>query len=257
MAANMTSTPKLGKRAPQFDPRTLQLAKYITPLPTPLPSIDWGLRIQNWPMYDNDTLGDCVCAAAGHFEQLWTADASTEVTLPVSDILTMYEQVGGYVPGQPDTDNGCNMLTALNWWKKSGLGGRKIDAFAAVNFDNPLLVKTAIEAFGGLYLGLALPLCVQGATSWSAPPNFAGKNAPGSWGGHCVPVIGYDSEGLTVVTWGSTLRMGWRFLTAYADEAFAIISPDWIEKGGKWIEKGGKAPSNLNLTQLYLDLDQI
>jgi len=241
---------RLGKLAPRIDPRTLKLAHYLMPFPSPPTSINWGTKVPNWPMYGNDTLGDCVCAAAGHLEQLWTADASTEVTLPLSDIITMYEQVGGYVPDQPNTDNGCDMLTALKWWKTTGLAGHKIEAFVSVVYDKYNMVKSTIQLLGGVYIGLALPVCVQDATSWEVPASFDGDGAPGSWGGHCVPAVAYDAEALTVVTWGSTLRMSWRFLAAYADEAYAVLSPDWIEKTGL-------SPNAFNLTQLQADLARL
>jgi len=41
--------------------------------------------------------------------------------------------------------------------------------------------------------------------------------------------------------------MTWGFLHTYADEAFAVLSPDWIAKTGL-------APNHFNLSQLQADL---
>jgi len=44
--------------------------------------------------------------------------------------------------------------------------------------------------------------------------------------------------------------MTWGFLDTYCDEAYAVLSQDWIEKSGL-------APSNFDLTALQADLQQI
>jgi hypothetical protein len=33
-----------------------------------------------------------------------------------------------------------------------------------------------------------------------------------------------------VVTWGALKRVTWRFLDTYCDEAYAVLSKDWINK---------------------------
>lgn len=51
-----------------------------------------------------------------------------------------------------------------------------------------------------------------------------------------MPVVAYDSRSLTVVTWGALQTMTWGFWAAYCDEAYAILSPDYLEqKSGKTI----------------------
>ena len=58
---------KLGKQVARHDPRTLLLASYISAgLPTPPPSFDLSGKVKAWGMMDNDQIGDCTCAAAGH-----------------------------------------------------------------------------------------------------------------------------------------------------------------------------------------------
>jgi hypothetical protein len=63
-------------------------------------------------------------------------------------------------------------------------------------------------------------------------------------------VVAYDSRSLTVVTWGALQTMTWGFWAAYCDEAYAILSPDYLkQKGGQTV-----APSGFNLAQLQEDL---
>ena len=56
---------------------------------------------------------------------------------------------------------------------------------------------------------------------------------PGSWGGHCVNLVDYTSDGPTCVTWGRTMPMTWQFFDKYCDEAYAAISPDFLGEGEK------------------------
>jgi hypothetical protein len=242
---------RLGKQAARHDPRTLLLGNYLKPagLPPPKPSVDWGAKVRQWPMMGNDKVGDCTCAAAGHLIEGWTANANGDpVILPDSAILGAYSAITGYVAGQPSTDRGANELDVLSYWRKTGFGGRRIVAYAALEPQNRTHVEDAIELFGGCYIGLALPASAQQQAVWSVPPGGpSGTGAPGSWGGHAVPVVAYDQRGLTAVTWGAVKRMTWGFWSTYCDEAYALVSQDWIDKKGH-------DPEGFDLNGLLADL---
>src|SRR5258708_24179219 len=68
---------KLGKLTARHDPRTLLLATYATPaLPAPPVQINVAKDVKgSWGMMDNDQIGDCTCAAAGHIFMECTASA--------------------------------------------------------------------------------------------------------------------------------------------------------------------------------------
>jgi hypothetical protein len=242
---------KLGKLPPRHDPRTLKLARYLTAALPPAPAAkDWASasRVAYWPMMLNDQLGDCVIAAKGHEVQLWTALAPPHRTVTLADaaILAGYEAVGGYEPGRPETDNGCNMLDALNYFRQTGYGGRKIDAFAQVDPKNADHVRAAVNLFGVLEAGLQLPASAQAQLGGVWDVTTGPDAEPGSWGGHCVPVVAYSAEGLDCITWGGRQRMTWRFFTTYCDESYCLLSPDWIA--------GQKAPNGFDLAALRADL---
>ena len=147
----------------------------------------------------------------------------------------------------PETDNGAVELFLLNYWRKVGCGGHKIGAFMAVSPQSTTLVKDGLYLFGGLYTGIALPISAQHQQVWDVPPGgIIGAGFPGSWGGHAVPILDYDMRGLTCITWGQTKRMTWGFLKLYCDEAYAILSTDFL--------LAGKAPNGFNITQLQADL---
>ncbi|HEX4786746.1 MAG TPA: hypothetical protein VH350_20570, partial [Candidatus Sulfotelmatobacter sp.] len=75
---------KLGKGVARHDPRTLLLASYVTTaLPAPPASADLTAKVgASWGMMDNDQIGDCTCAAAGHLIMEWTANAGKKMATP-------------------------------------------------------------------------------------------------------------------------------------------------------------------------------
>ncbi len=86
---------------------------------------------------------------------------------------------------------------------------------------------------------------------WSVPPGGpVGDGAPGSWGGHCAPIIAYSPHSLTCVTWGGLTRMTWEFFATYCDEGYAVLSQDWL-----YAEK--VAPNGFDLTTLEHDLTAV
>ncbi len=244
---------RLGKRAPIRDPRTLRLQNYLTKQLPPAPTQGgYWLKIRDWPMYLNDQIGDCVFAAAGHMIQQWTTYDASPVVLPDAVILEAYQKVSGFDPNDPSTDVGAALLPALKYWRKTGYAGHKVMAYVSVNPKNRQEVMQAVYLFGNLYAGVQLPLSVQDATDvWEVPsygPN--GDGSPASWGGHCVPIIAYNTDtipGLKVVTWGTTVNMTWNFVNAYVDELWAVLSLDWTGPDGE-------APSGFDLAQLQADL---
>lgn len=249
------TTGRLGKLAPKRDFRTLQLAKYLTTaislLPVAPTGIGWN-KPKNWGMMLNDSLGDCTCAAMGHMIYQWTSYTKPTPTVPPdAAILTAYEAVSGYVPGDTSTDNGATCIDALNYWRNTGVDGHRIYAYVQVDLMNTEELKQAIAIFGNVYLGIALPLSAQQQTTWTVPSEgTTGDGVPGSWGGHCIPIVAYDAENCTAVSWGNTLEMSWEFLQTYGDEAYAVLSLDWVNHSNV-------SPSHFNFTTLNADLGSL
>jgi hypothetical protein len=243
---------KLGKKRAVFDPRTFKLSKYLRKLPIAPAAANW-LKLPSWPMYGNDTLGDCVEAAAGHIIDLcesYTAPTNPEPT--TAQIIKAYSGCAGYVPGESWTDNGTDMLSFLKYWRNIGVGGHKILAYMSLTPGDLAELKLAIWLFGSAFIGVQLPVSAQGASEWSVPNGFGGAGAPGSWGGHCIPVGAYSGTQParfrnTVVTWGQTLTMSDYFYRVYNDEAYAVLSQDWMNAHGV-------APNMFDLSTLEADL---
>jgi hypothetical protein len=248
------ATFKLGKHLPNFDMRTLAFGKYLTAQLPPAPAaVDYSKPVPSWPMMGNDNYGDCTCAAAGHMIEEWTANTSTEKTLSDAQILAAYNHFA-----KGNADAGANMLDVLKYWRKTGIGGDKITAFAQLEPKNDGQVRDAVHIFGNCYIGVALPnFAVAPGTDflknpWVVPPQGpVGNAAPNPQNGHCIPAVGYDSRNLYVVTWGALKPMSWQFYDAYMDEAFAVLSADWINT------KVGASPSGFNMAALQQDLTAV
>ena len=245
---------KLGKQVARHDPRTLLFASYTTAaLPAPPASFDLTGKIKAWGMMENDQIGDCTCAAAGHLIMEWTANSGKKMVTPTDkQIVAAYSAIAGYNPSTGANDNGAAEIDVLNYWRQSGIAGHKIGAYAALEPSNHNHVMDSVYLFEGCYIGVQLPISaqaqVQNHQPWSVPPGgTTGDGKPGSWGGHAVPVVSYDARGVTVVTWGALQVMTWSFWEAYCDEAYAILSTDYLT-GKK------ENPQGFSLTELQADL---
>jgi hypothetical protein len=226
---------KLGRKAIKTDPRTLQLADYLTSaLPPPPAACDWTKGITGWGMMLNDTLGDCTIAAAGHAVQVWTANNGGIQTVPDNVILSMYQQWGGYNPTDPKTDTGGIELDVLTDWRQSqqGFGGHSLVAFADPDFTKLDQVRQSIALFGGIYIGIAMPLTTENQTVWDVVADGGAAAVKGSWGGHCVYVPKYDENGFTCITWGRLQPMTIAFWNTYVDEAHTLLGQDWLTSKG-------------------------
>jgi hypothetical protein len=244
---------RLGKMPARQDPRTFMLKALAPVLPAPPPARDWASKLPvDLGMMVNDQIGDCTCAGAAHMIQTWTADAQGHAYTPSDDeVVAAYSAITGYDPEDASTDNGANMLDVLNYWRQTGVGAHRIGAYAALAHRDVLHVESAIASFGGVYVGVMLPVSAQNLDSpWAGPHDIGGDNAPGSWGGHCMACVGYDIHGVEFVTWGQRQRADWLWWTTYVDEAYAIFSRDWIESNGS-------APSGLNVAKLQALLTQV
>ena len=247
MASTTIATQRLGKLPVRTDVRTLSLGRYVDSarLPSPPDAFDETSGVAEWPMYANDRIGDCTTAAAAHMIEAWTsAGRGHAVEISERSVLDAFDHVKLVDPATGE--EGAIELDVLRYWHGRGIGGHRIGAYTRVSVHNHSLVKTAAWLFGGLYIGVQLPLTAQGQPVWDWTGSLAGPARPGSWGGHAVDVVRYDARGVVVVTWGHLQRVTWSFWDRYCDEAYCILSNDFLEKGN--------APNGFDLAALEADL---
>lgn len=253
---------QLGCQPKRVDSRTLRLARYLdkTKLPAAPETVIYSEAVPQPGMLLNDQLGCCVPAGAMHLALYQAANDGHPLPMPSDEeVIRAYSAIGGYVPGDPDTDNGCTMLDALRYWRREGIviGGKahKIGAFAEINLQDAQEVASALWLFGGLYAAFDLPAAAEELTSWSGlPTELVGDWMPGSWGGHCVtiPDVRGSAAGDTygVCTWGGITPMDPCFWQAYASEAYVVLSEDWLGRDGR-------CPAGFNKATLLADLQSL
>ena len=241
---------KLGRKTIKTDSRTLVLGDYLTPsLPPPPPARDWTKATIDWGMMLNDSLSDCTIAGVGHAVQVWSGNLGNMVSVDDCTIDNYYARWCGYTPGNPDSDTGGTELDVLNAWQKEGFAGYVLQAFADPRFTSLIEIRQSIALFGGVYIGLDLPITAQKQDVWDVVPNGGANARKGSWGGHCVFVPKYDENSFTCITWGHLKNMTLAFWKKYCDEAHTLIGQDWLSAKG--------SPSGFDFAQLQADLSAV
>lgn len=245
---------RLGKLPATLGPNTPRFANYLKHKLPPAPvSADWGAAVKSWPMLANDRLGDCTCAAIGHMFQCWNANAGKSFVPTDDETIALYSAVAGYDPATGANDDGANEEDVLTYVMNEGYGGHKIAAFAALRPSHIENVKFALDMGGTLYLGVALPVSAQDQTGpgkiWT--PTSGPDAEPGSWGGHAIEAHKYDDKTMQVSTWGQNQLMDYAWFQQYCDEAWLVLSQDWINAATQ------KAPSGFDWQSLLDDMETL
>ena len=253
---------RLGRNRPIAKGPRLSLKNYLLKsLPSPPATVNYrGAAFRALSqMYGNDSLGDCVIAGIAHLAGVFTANAgANQLILTPPQIVSLYSAIGGYVPGDPSTDQGCDEVTALNYWQQNGapIGSHKIAGWLQVDAQNPTEYRTALWLFENLFFGVELPDAY--VNPFPSASNFtwgmAGQPNPNN--GHAFVGVGYAPRGIVIGTWGMAGVMTDAAVQYYAGNSqggalYAVLSADSINKAKK------KAPNGFDFTQLIADFDAI
>lgn len=252
-----------GGRILKTDPRTIMLHSVRDERPDVPATHDWRPRVHEeldreghyrkigdhysyqWGTMINKDIPDCTVAAAGHMIQTWTANSNgREFTVPDEQVFDAYCRLTGFDPAtfDPRTDKppGSSCLDALNFWRKHGIGRSRIHAFVGLNKGCRDEIQEAIYTFGSAYVCLLLPATAKRQAIWEAVSAYTDEekkewisNQANSWEPHAVCAVAYSETELTVITWGFEKRMTWEFYKQYSDEAYAVLSLDWLAEDGR------------------------
>jgi hypothetical protein len=222
---------KLGRKPAKHNLRLPLLSAYTANLPAPPVACNWASDCA-FQMFDNDTLGDCTAAALANQEIAWANACGKVSPITEKQVVQFYSATTGYDPANPASDEGGVESDILAQWMKTPglLGGRNLAAYAAFRPQTVGSLKDAIWITGGAYLGIDLPETIQTqGMLWDVPAGGAvGPGAVGSLGGHAVCALGYDSRVVYFASWGALYAMTWDFYTTYTEEAYALVSPDFL-----------------------------
>jgi len=210
-------------------------------------------------IYDNDVLGDCAIAMMFHAAATFTGNATgTPYHAAATQIVSAYSKVGGYVPGDPSTDNGCVLTDVFKYWKTTGLpNSEKILGYVSINAANFADVVAAAYLFENLCFGVGLP------DSYVDPfPSGDGfiwdRATPDPNNGHAFLGVGGVSSGsgagIKIDTWGLFGTFTAAAIAAEAGpsgggELYSVITLDMLAKGQQ------KAPNGVAWGDLIAAFD--
>lgn len=240
--------PSLGRRPKPDDPRDLAAARYLSRRFRHPASVHWQRAVPGFGMLLNDRIGDCGEAGWLHGLQVWLANVGHLFAPTDAQALTLYEAVAGYDPHDPTTDRGTVLRELLGYVRRHRVaGGHRALAYVSVDPHNHDEVKRAIALFGWLYVGVSLTQDAYRSQGVHWHNSRGPGGAPDPNLGHCVIYTGYDARRIDMVTWGQHGTLTWSFHSKACDEAWAVVSPDWLKANGV-------SPSHVNLARLETDL---
>lgn len=226
-----------------LDPQVPLRRRRLPPV-SPAQDVDRASKVASWPMYLNDQLGDCTIAGIGHMYGAWTTYGSgTEALFSDGQVTAVYSRVGGYVPGDPSTDQGCVMADVLADQKSNGMtdqAGKVHKVAGYASFGNPAdmdLLAQVLDVFGSVYVGINVQQQMEDEFSSQQP--WTWDPSAEVVGGHAICLQrrkGGEAAPLEYVTWGALQAAGQEFQAGAAEEAWAVVTEDWLRANGTTVE---------------------
>ena len=219
---------KLGKLPGKIPVGLRDLTYYAAgPLPVAPPSVAVP-SVADWDMDGNDQYGDCGPAGLKHGFQAAAADTREGESFPTADQVVSYYL--NYTGGQ---DSGVVLSDYLGYVKQNGFYGHSVSAYAPVSVSDVNTLRFAINAYDFAYVGITVTSAMMQAAQGNPPWTWTLEEAsdPDQVGGHCIPIVGYDSTWLYAVTWGSIIKIAYPAWHQIGDEAWAVLSQEIVTKG--------------------------
>jgi len=217
--------------------------KFNTFATTTLPQAKVGYQhdrwTKGWLMLGNDDIGNCVPAGRAHETMIFGHSGGKTITFNTACVTEDYSTVTGYVPGDPNTDQGTDPGEYASFSRKVGVldaeGNRhKIAAFAYLEPGN------WHQMLQGLYVGEAIAFCFNVPESamdqFSDGMRWSYVGDKNIIGGHYV--MTGARPGVSVgesITWGQRQQFTRKFFETYNDIGIVYFSEEML-KNGKSLE---------------------
>lgn len=240
---------RLGKLPHVPDTRDIKF-KAIAPdeaLPTPPKRFGYGTIFKDWQMLGNDRYGDCVWAGIAHEVMGFNKLAGHPVVFTDQAVLSDYSAVTGFDPNDPNTDQGTDVRSAVQYWQKTGVvdgqGRRhKIGAYAWLTPGDYDELMKACFLFEFVGIGFSVQQAQMDQFNQGKPWDYV----PGSpnIGGHYVVPTGRASltdNGL--LTWGRRQSFTRKFYEELSDEAVVAVTVEELKNG---VNRRGLSLDKLN-----------
>jgi hypothetical protein len=173
-------------------------------------------------------VGDCGVVGTVNTTLIDSVETDEPFTVPTANaVVTEYLR---YTHGQ---DSGVVLTTFLSYWHRFGLPWGEIAGWASVDFRDVDAMWAAANAFGCLYVGIAVPAPAQQQFAAGEPWDLTGTRADQDIeGGHCVVIVSRTSTGGELITWGRRQAFTTRWWAAYGEECHVAITPSQVERNG-------------------------
>ncbi len=232
---------RFGARPAVFPAGLRDLTHYVAgALPKAPPSVAVPV-VADWNMDGNDTVGDCGVAGLNHLLMAAAAVPGETETFPASDEVVSYYFT--YTGGE---DSGVVLSDFLAYVRKTGFYGHKVTAYAPVKVHDVNTLTTALWLYDAVYTGITVTQGMMAAFEAGKPWDLAAAQGEPE-GGHCVPLVGYDSQYLYAVTWGKVQPVAYPAWHKISTEAWAVITG----------ELAGGDGHGISLSALQADLNKL
>lgn len=209
----------------------------VTPAKCPVPAV------AGWQMLGNDTYGDCGVAGLEHGFMADAAILALNESFPDdNDAVAYYLQ---YTDGD---DSGVVLSEYLAYVRAHGFYSKTVKAYAPFPVHDIPVLHYAVWTYDFAYTGIKVTSGMMAANRNGQPWTLEDMQSE-VVGGHCIPVVGYDSNYLYCVTWGKVQPItygAWHFMS---DEAWAVITGEFVAKNDD-----GRG---VNLAALEADLNKL
>ena len=231
---------------------------------SPPPARDWGCDAMDY-MALNDELGCCTMSAKSHIltgQEFF--GQSRGVVVPDSETLRGYSAVSGYDPKSGRNDNGATIQDSYDYMRKVGytVGGVTyrfesfaeldvVDRRAGVDHD---LVKTCIDAFGAVDIGMVFPDFAMDQFDNNQVWDYTPRMRYQEEGGHDVCLVGYGGSGAGSYydcwTWSKRQRITVPFVERFFEEF-------WTQGEKDWQRPDGTVPNGIDGASAQVQFEQL
>lgn len=216
-------TPGKFGRLPALIPAGLRDLTYYAAGPLPKAPASVAVpEVASWGMLGNDTYGDCGVAGAEHGFMAAASDVHQAEHFPADQQCVNYYLT--YTGGQ---DSGVVLSQFLAYVRQNGYLGHTVSAYAPVAVQDIPTLQFAVDAYDFAYCGITVSQEMLQAFNDGQPWTLDNVLADPE-GGHCVPVVAYDSAWLYIVTWGQIQKVAYSAWHHIADEAWAVLTGELV-----------------------------
>lgn len=185
-------------------------------------AVDWSTPVES-TMLGNSSYNDCVVAAGYHLAVGQAASVGVTLRPPTEAMaLATYREL---ISGPVTTDaSGADEESMLSLEAASGLDGMRAIAASSLELHSRAQLEAAVDELGGVLASIDAAPVNPEASTWTLALSSEQIS-------HEVAVVGYDSFGPLLSTWGRLVRASWGWWDAHVSSVTAVIPSAFMSVG--------------------------